>query len=60
MNNGEVHEVAGVKAEGLCIISFWLAKFQEIMQDKSGKEAVEWSLEHPLEELLEKFSLGSS
>lgn len=59
MSNGEVHEVMGVKAEGLCIISFWLAKFQIIMQDKGGKEAVEWSLEHPLEELLGKFSLPS-
>lgn len=59
MNNGEVHEVAGVKAEGLCPISFWLARFQEIMTDRSGKEAIEWSKEHPLQSFLPKFFLES-
>lgn len=59
MNNGEVHEVAGVRAEGLCIISFWLAKAQVIMIEQGGKEVISWIQEHPLETLLARFSLES-
>lgn len=59
MNNGEVHEVMGVRAEGLCIISFWLAKAQIIMIERGGKEAISWTSENPLEDLLVRFSLGS-
>lgn len=59
LNNGEVHEFAGVRAEGLCPVSFWLAKFQIILIEKNGKEAIAWSGEHPLTEFLRRFSLES-
>ena len=57
--NGKVHEFGGARAEGLCLISFWLARAQIVLTEHGGKEVIKWVKEHPLQELTEKYSLES-